>query len=179
MNAGIISKRYAKAIFLYASEHEAETRLRSEMKALSEQFVAVPLLKKVLDDPTVSPADKIKALITAAGKDVSDTYRHVIGMVIGNGRGQYMQSIALMYEKVYRKEKNMIMVKLTTVEPASQKTKKALINLIAGIKTGIVDFEVREDATILGGFMLAVEDSRLDASVKGQLNRLKLELIKN
>ena len=68
MNAGIISNRYAKAIYQYASERKEEERLREELKILSEQFLAVPILLKVLDDPTVSPDVKIDVLTVAAGK---------------------------------------------------------------------------------------------------------------
>jgi F-type H+-transporting ATPase subunit delta len=180
MDTGIISKRYAKAIFQYASNHGDETRLHEEMKALSEQFIAVPLLKKILDDPTVAVAEKINALITASGgKSIGNTCKHVIEMVIRNGRGHYMQQIALMYDKVYRKEKNIVVIKLTTTEPADEETKKALIDLIIKDKDERVDFVAKTDSDILGGFVLTVEDSRLDASVKNQLNQLRLELTKN
>jgi F-type H+-transporting ATPase subunit delta len=180
MDTGVISNRYAKAIFQYAAAHGDETRLHEEMKALSEQFVAVPLLKRVLDDPTVSATEKIDALITATGgKKISNTCEHVIEMVVKNGRGHYMQNIALMYDKVYRKEKNMVVIKLTTTEPASQEMKNALIDLIIKDKTEKADFATKTDPDIIGGFVLSIEDSRLDASVKNQLNQLRLELTAN
>jgi F-type H+-transporting ATPase subunit delta len=180
MDIGIISSRYAKAIFQYAADHGDETRLYEEMKALSGQFTAVPLLKKVLDDPTVPATEKVKVLITAVGgKSVSDTCRNVIEMVIENGRGHYMQNISLMYGKVYRKEKKIVVMQLTTTEPASPEMKKALVDLVIKDKSESVDFVAKEDAGIIGGFVLAIEDSRLDASVKNQLNQLRLELTKN
>jgi F-type H+-transporting ATPase subunit delta len=179
MNAGIISKRYAKAIFQYASERGDEERLQAEMKMLSEQFTALPLLKKVLEDPTVPSVEKINVLITAAGKSPSDAYRQVAGLVIKNGRGHYMQNIALMYDKVYRKEKNRVIIKLTTIEPAGLEVQNALMNLIIKDKETKVDFAAKTDESIVGGFILEIEDSRLDASVKNQLNRLRMELVTN
>jgi F-type H+-transporting ATPase subunit delta len=179
MDLGVISGRYAKAIFQYAADRGDETRLYEEMKGLSGQFLAVPLLKRVLDDPTVSLAEKIKVLVTATGGKISDTCKHVIEMVIKNGRGHFMQNIALMYGKVYRKEKGIVVVHLTTSEPASDETEKALIDLIVRGKSEKVDLIAKTDADIVGGFILAVEDSRLDASIKNQLRQLKLDLIKN
>jgi F-type H+-transporting ATPase subunit delta len=174
MNAGIISTRYAKAIFQYASGCGDEERLHEEMVMLSEQFVALPLLKKVLEDPTISFGEKIEILITAAGKTPSETYKQVARLVIKNGRGHYMQNIALMYDKVYRKEKNRTIVKLTTTGPAGVEMQKALTNLILKDKETTVDFAAKIDESIIGGFILEIEDSRLDASVKNQLNQLKL-----
>jgi F-type H+-transporting ATPase subunit delta len=179
MDTGIIAKRYARAIYLFAADRGDETRLREEMKALSVQFIAVPALKKVLDDPTVPAFEKVSALITAVDNGISDTCKRVLEMVIGNGRAHYMQNIALMYDQVYRKEKNIVVIKLTTIEPASPEMKDALIDLIVKDKNDQVDFAATTNPAIIGGFVLAVEDSRLDASVKNQLSRIKLELLKH
>jgi len=176
MNAGIISNRYAKAIFQYALERKEESRLREELKILSEQFVAVPLMRSVLDDPTVTQTEKISVLTTAAGKKISDTYLQVIRLIVKNGRTRYMQSIALMYDKVYRKAKNRVILKLHTTEPASDDVKKKLVKLI-NKNDEQVDFVAKTDDDIIGGFILEIEDLRLDASVRNQLNQLRLELI--
>ena len=175
MNAGIISNRYAKAIFQYALERNEENKLREELRVLSEQFLAVPLIKSVLDDPTVSQTEKINILTTAAGKEISDTYLQVIRMIVKNGRTRFVQSIALMYDKVYRKAKDKVILKLITTEPASEDVKKNLVKLV-NKNDEQVDFIAKTDDDIIGGFILEIEDIRLDASIKNQLNRLRLEL---
>jgi F-type H+-transporting ATPase subunit delta len=177
MNAGIISNRYAKAIYQYATERKDENRLREELKILSHQFVAVPELKTILDDPTVSPASKIDVLTTASGKDISDTCKQVIRLIVKNGRTHYAQFIALMYDEVYRKAKNRVNLKLVTTEQASDDVKNKLVDL-AKYNKEQVDFTTTTDVNIIGGFILEIEDLRLDASVRNQLNQLKLELIK-
>ena len=176
MNSGIISNRYAKAIFQFALERKEENRLREELRILSEQFFTVPMLNKILDDPTVSPAIKIDVLTTAAGKKISDTYLQVISMIVKNGRTHYMQPIALMYDKVYRKAKDKVVMKLVTTEPASDETKKKLVKLV-NKNDEQVDFVAKTDDDIIGGFILEIEDLRLDASIRNQLNQLRLELI--
>jgi len=176
MNEGIISNRYAKAIFQFALERNEENRLLEELRVLSEQFRAVPMMKKVLDDPTVSLAVKTDVLTTAAGKTISDTYLQVIRLIVKNRRERYMQSIALMYDKVYRKAKNRVILKLITTEPASDETKEKLVNLVNKNEEQ-VDFSATTDEDIIGGFILEIEDLRLDASIKNQLNQLRLELI--
>jgi F-type H+-transporting ATPase subunit delta len=179
MNAGIISTRYAKAIFQYALDRGDEERLYTEMKTLSEQFAALPLLRKVLEDPTVSSTEKMNVLITAAGKTPSDSYQQAVRLVIKNERGHYMQHIAWVYDKVFRKEKNRAVIKLTTTHPADKEMQKTLIDLIIKDKDKQVDFAAKIDESIVGGFILEIEDLRLDASVKNQLKHLRLELTKS
>jgi len=176
MNTGIISNRYAKAIFQYASEKNEEDLLQKELKILSEQFLHVPALKKVLDDPTVSSTLKMDVLTTAAGTDVSDTCKQVIRLIIKNGRAHFMQPIALMYDKVYRRAKKRIVLKLVTTEPASEEIKSKLVDLIKKNKEQ-VDFITKTDVDIIGGFILEIDDIRLDASIRNQLNQLRLELV--
>jgi F-type H+-transporting ATPase subunit delta len=176
MNTGVISSRYAKAIFQYALERKEEDQLREELKILSGQFFAVPMLKMVLDDPTVSQAVKIDVLTNAAGKEISDTCRQVIRLIVKNGRTHYMQSIALMYDKVYRKAKNRVILNLITTEPASDDMKNKLVNLVK-FNNQQVDFAAKTDEDIIGGFILEIDDLRLDASMRNQLNQLRLELI--
>jgi len=176
MDSGIISNRYAKAIFQYALERKEDNLLRDELQTLSEQFTAVPLLNKVLDDPTISQEMKIGVLTTASGKTISDTCRQVIRTVVKNGRERYMQSIALMYDEVYRKAKNRIIMRLITTEPASDEMKGKLVDLVKKDEKQ-VDFVAKTDDDIIGGFILEIEDIRLDASIRNQLNQLRLELI--
>ncbi|GHT58716.1 ATP synthase subunit delta [Bacteroidia bacterium] len=178
MEVGTISTRYAKAIYRFAAGLGEETRLNEEMSMLSEQFVALPGLDKVLEDPTISSGKKIKLLATAVGGTLSETCKNVLRVIVENGRASYMQHIALVYNLVYRKEKNIVLVKLTTVVPTTEEEKKSMVKLISNEKTVQVDFAVKTDAEIIGGFILEVEDLRLDASVRNQLNEIKLELIK-
>lgn len=176
MDAGIISTRYAKAIYKFAADRGEEARLAEEMKTLSAQFAALPGLKNALENPVLSSEEKIKLLIAATGEKVSETAKNVFRVVVENGRAQYMRHIALVYGHVYRKEKNIVSVKLTTALEASEEEKKSMAGLVSKGGKEQVDFVTKSDAGIIGGFILEVEDLRLDASVRNQLNRMKLEL---
>lgn len=176
MDAGIISRRYAKAIYHFAAERNEENRLREELKFLSEQFLSLPTLHKTLNDPTIPSAMKIELLTVAAGKEISVTCQKAIRLIVENKRTNYIQLVAWMYDIVYRKAKDMIVMKLTTIEPASSEVKSKLVDLV-GKNSNQVEFSTQTDADIIGGFILEIDDLRLDASVKNLLNQLRLELI--
>jgi F-type H+-transporting ATPase subunit delta len=65
---------------------------------------------------------------------------------------------------------------LITTEPASADIKNKLVELIKK-KNEQVDFQTKTDNEIIGGFILEIDDLRLDASIKNQLNQLRLEFI--
>ena len=176
MDTGKVSTRYAKAAYEYAADRGEDERLYREMKMLEEQFAAFPALSRVMENPTLGAEEKIKLLVTAAGIEVSDSFRQVMALVIDHHRESYARSIALLYQEYYRKSKGLTIAWLTLAEEAPAGLKEKIYSLLSERIETKVDIEVRTDKSIIGGFVLQVESSQLDASVKSSLNRLKRSL---
>ena len=177
MNAGVVATRYAKAIYEFALEKGEEDVVYKGFGLLSKNCMRLPELHTVMEDPTVSNKSKSEVLLTACGNSGNKTLRQIIDMILENGRVDYMENIALVYAEYYRKSKGIVIAHLKSVEPADEKIKKELVNVISRITNHRVEFHSQTDPDIIGGFVLEIENNRLDASVKDQLNRLKLELI--
>jgi F-type H+-transporting ATPase subunit delta len=176
MNAGIISTRYARAIYAYAVEKGKETDLYEGMQFLAKNFSQFPALRGIMSDPTLTAEQKMDVLNTAAGIHANETLQQVIRLVVKNKRSNYIENIALVYDEVYRKAKGIVTVQLTTVDTADEKMKESLISVIAQVTDKKVEFQAKTDSGIIGGFILEIEDKRLDASVKEQLRIINYEL---
>ncbi|MDR1737894.1 MAG: F0F1 ATP synthase subunit delta [Candidatus Symbiothrix sp.] len=175
MNVGVISHRYAKAIYDYAAENHKETTLYTGMQTLLDNFQTYPEMRKVMSNPTVASDQKINLLSIASATDDA-CMQQAIALVVNNGRAELIENVARLYREVYRKAKGQVIVQLTTVEPASEKTKQSLISVIAQVTDSQVEFHTQTDADLIGGFVLEIEDQRLDASVKEQLRIINYEL---
>ena len=176
MNLGVISTRYARAIYEYAIGKDCDDAIYKEMSVLIRNFKLFPALRKALIDPTVPQSKKIQLLVTACGIKINKVLEKAVEVIVKNGRADYMENIALKYEIIYRKAKDIIIVNLTTVDPANEETKKALLEIIPKEEGDTIEFRTKTDHSIIGGFILEIEDQRMDASVKNQLNQLKLDL---
>ncbi|GHU92290.1 ATP synthase subunit delta [Bacteroidia bacterium] len=176
MDSSRISVRYAKAAYEFALERGEETRLYEDMKRLSNHFFSFASMSRVMEDPTVSSKEKEKILITAGGASVSESYKKLIRLIIENKREKYGLFIALMYQTWYRKRKGVVITKLITTGGVSEEIKQKVIRMVAEETKENVDLETIKDPDIIGGFILELEDERLDASVKYQLNQLKQQL---
>jgi F-type H+-transporting ATPase subunit delta len=176
MDAGTISTRYARAIYAYAAEKGKETALYEGMRYLTKNFAQFPTLRGIMSDPTLTAEQKIEVLDTAADVHLNETLQQVIRLVVKNKRSNRIENIALMYDQVYRKAKGIVTVGLTTVEPASEKMQEDLISVIAQVTDKKVEFQAKTDSGIIGGYILEIEDKRLDASVKEQLRIISYEL---
>ena len=86
--------------------------------------------------------------------------------------------IAHAYITLYRKAKNIIKGRLTLPVPVSEKISKRLQEMMESKSQNHVEFEVRIDKDIQGGFILDYDTFRLDASLRTQLKDLYLALQK-
>ncbi|MFV0417338.1 MAG: F0F1 ATP synthase subunit delta [Dysgonomonas sp.] len=177
MNEGMISKRYAKALLLFAKDNKSEDTVYSEMKQLASVLMREPKLRMAMDNPVVNVEDKKNLIKTAVGGNISKELIRFIELVLKNKREKYLQNIALSYIDLYCEAKGINTGKLVTATPVDASVKEKMKSLLQKIKPGNLDFETSVDPDLEGGFILYIDDYRLDASVKTQLKRIKQQFI--
>lgn len=179
MNTGKISARYAKALYKFAEESKHESDVYEAMKLVSASFSSVPQLREAMINPTISKQKKVNLLITAAGTQVCEEYKRFVDLVIEHKREDYFQSISLVYQDLYRKEKNIVISQLVTASPVSDAEIERMRKAVQSVSSGSVEFETSVDPDLIGGFVLNVETYQLDASIKGQLRSVRDSLLNN
>lgn len=178
MNEGMISKRYAKALLQYAKDNGAEDKLFSEMKLLNSAFAHEPKLRMAMDNPMLDTKDKLSLTIAAIGGKASSEYTRFMELVLKNKRERFLRNIALVYIDLYSDTKHINLGKLVTATPVDNAVTERMKSLLKQIKPqGTLDFETSVDPDIEGGFILFIDDYRLDASVRTQLKRIKQQFI--
>ena len=176
MNEGLISRRYAKAIYEHAYEMGEETLLYHRMQMFQAIWERLPDLQNSMKSPVVSVEQKNKLLKTATGKHPEQSYLDFIDLVVANHRIDSIFMIALSYQMIYRHKKMINVVHLIS---AKRLSKEALdrIRCFTEHKThGKVEFSNHIDPSIDGGFIYQLNDWRIDASIKGQLERISSRL---
>ena len=173
MNIGIIPMRYAKALFAFAQDKSMEEKVYAEMSMLSQSFAEHSSLKTILDNPVMKSKEKQKLICTAAGTQVSDVFVRFVDLVLLHKREKHLQSIALMYQDLYRKAKFISIGSLVTASPLSTETEASMKKMLMKDKKGTLEFKTSVDPDILGGFIFGLDTYRLDASIATQLKRVK------
>jgi len=177
MNEGMISKRYAKALLQYAGDNKSEDTVYSEMKKLASIFAREPKLRMAMDNPMLNADDKMELIKIAAGGKPSAELIRFMELVLKNKREKFLQNIALSYIDLYCEKKDINTGKLITATPVDSSVTEKMKGLLKQIKAGTLDFETSVDPDIEGGFILYIDDYRLDASVRTQLKRIKQQFI--
>jgi len=110
-----------------------------------------------------------------AGDDAEKQTIDFINLMFSNGRGDYLSAAARNFIDLTRRHKGIRQVTVTTAVPVDGTTKRELADLITGEKGGTIEFNEQIDESIIGGFILRVDDSYVDASVRNRLNRFRKE----
>lgn len=177
MNTGLIPVRYATALLDFANANNMQDRVYTEAKAITKSFFQFNELRTVLDNPVLVKAEKRKIILLAAGENISKPLEKFLDLLLENNRENYLLSIALKYIDLFRKQKNIYYGKLTTASPVNATVEKRLKAMVENTTGGTIEMEKVVDKDILGGFMFEVDFVRWDASISGQLRRIKKDYI--
>ena len=178
MDSGLIPQRYAKALYKFALEHNAADAVYEEMKQVISAFRENPRLSKVLSNPFVGNSEKYELLKAAAGQQLEDCYLGFVKLILEKRREEFALQMALAYRDIYRKENKISQVKITTAVNLPDAEMQKLHQMVSNsFKDTKLEFSEEINPDIIGGFIIDVDDSRMDASISNEIEQLRLNLL--
>ena len=177
MDAGIISKRYAKALLEYAVDARVDGEIYAGMSRLSACFLSMPRLRVALNNPVLDAEEKLSLVCEAAGGKVCEEFVRFVKLVLHERRESCLQLMCMTYIDLYRRMKNITIGKLTTACPVEGGVEERLKALVHDHTHGDVELEMKVEPSIEGGFIFEVGTYRLDASIATQFRRVKQQFI--
>ena len=181
MNTGPIAHRYAKALLKYVgAEHTGSAEL-----VYSQACVLVFRMQEfrqfaeaVQKHPELTLERRMEVLDSALGEPMAEELRRFVVLVYEQKRMEFFERMLYSFIEQYRSANAIMVGKLVTAAPVEGL--KERLQAALSEKTGVsVLLEDEVDPEILGGFVLDIEDLRMDASVEGQFRLLRRELIDN
>ena len=181
MTQGLIPSRYAKALFEFATEKSADSRIYELMHTLEGSFASEPSLQQAVANPFIPASDKVKLLTSAAGASAGDeVYARFLRLLVDNNRLDAARDIALAYMRLYRSEHHIYLVTVTSAAPMGAAEEERLKKLIARhLNGGTMEYHHSVDPALIGGFTVNINNEKLDASVADGLKQLRLKLLSN
>jgi len=178
MNDGLIPQRYAMALFKMAKDKKNTDAVYDEMKNVIDAFHTHSGFAKVMTNPFVNRKKKEALLLAAAGSCLEDDYRRFVKLILDNHREAFALEMALAYRKIYRNENHIAQVVITTAVNLPDDEIKKLNRVVEDAFKGFrLEFSYKIDPDIIGGFVIDVDSTRMDASVSNELEQLRHKLL--
>jgi F-type H+-transporting ATPase subunit delta len=167
---------YARALFDAAQDRDRLARVREDLADFVAMVDEVPELRALLRDPVLDPKEKADALDSILG-GVDELVRNFLLLVAEKNRTAQIEEIAREFDRLVAAEERRLEVELTTAFELSDKEAKSLVAQIEKASGRQVDATRSVDPDLIGGLILQAGSMRVDASVRGRLNRLRQDLV--
>jgi F-type H+-transporting ATPase subunit delta len=136
----------------------------------------VPELRSVLRNPQVDPRTKSRILEDLLG-NADELVRNFLRLTAEKGRIAGIEEIVREFERMVAAEERRLNVELTTAYELSDEEAGEIIKQIEQASGRKVDATRSVDPDLIGGVVLEAGSLRVDASVRGRLERLRRELV--
>ena len=169
-------RTYARALFEAAKEQGRLRKVAEELGDFAAAVRDVPELRAVLRNPELDPETKGGIVAEIIG-DADPLLGNFLRLVAEKGRSGEIAEIARELDRLMAAEEGRLDVELTTAYELSEPDAATILKQIQEASGRKVEATRKVDPTLIGGFVLQAGSMRVDASVRGRIERLRRELV--
>ena len=172
-----IVKRYARALFSFAVERKALDEVYSDSLQIRNVAELSAEFARFLANPVI-PAEKQKKILESIFKSRVnvETMRFLV-FLVNKEKLCLLSEILLHFEDKYHEYKNIKKARIISACPMSAKHVEAICQKLKRFFKCDFETEVVVDSSILGGFMIKVEDMVFDLTVSKQLENYRRSVL--
>jgi F-type H+-transporting ATPase subunit delta len=166
---------YARALFEAARERGRLAEAREGLADFAANVAEIAELRALLENPELDRRVKIQALGEILG-DSDELVRNFVLLLVEKNRATQLGEIVDEFERLVAREEGRLTVELVTAHELSEDEAGRIVGQIEKASGRQVDATTSVDATLIGGIVLRAGSLRVDASVRGRLDRLRQQL---
>jgi F-type H+-transporting ATPase subunit delta len=170
-----IAQVYARSLFEVAEEHDKLDVVREQVGQFADALAESRELQTFFFSPYFSTEEKKKGLDTAL-EDAEDIVRNFLAVLIENHRMPALMRVRRELDELWRDVNQLLPVEITSAVELDEGVTSKIGDEI-GRQTGrTVELTSTVDPDVLGGIIVRVGNSILDASIRTRLERLRKQV---
>ena len=170
-----IASVYARSLFEVAMEQDKLDKVRDELGEFADAVHASRELQVFLFSPYFSTKEKSEGLDKAiSGAD--ETTVNFLRLLIEKHRMPVVFRVRAEFDKLWEEENRLLPVTITSAVELPKSTVKQIGDRIAEQTDRKVDLSANVDPDILGGIVVRVGNSVLDASIRNRLENFRKQV---
>jgi ATP synthase F1 delta subunit len=170
-----IAQVYARSLFEVASEQDKLDLVREQLGEFADALDETRELQVFFFSPYFSTTEKQDGLDRAiSGADPA--FVNFLKLLIENHRMPVIFRVRREYDRLWEEENKLLPVRVTSAVELDSKTVGQIGDRIAEQTGRKVDLSAEVDPDILGGIVVRVGNSILDASIRNRLESLRKQV---
>lgn len=179
MKNSLVKHRYAKSLLDLALDLNQVEEVHADMKHLLESASENRDLTLMLRSPIIKPDDKIAVLTKVFENKMSNLSMQFLTLLAKKKREELLLEIADKFLSLYKDHKGIKTAYLSTARPLNDDVRKRVITRLSAETGAEVELNELIDDSLIGGFVLRMDDKQIDASMRGALNKIAREFEEN
>ncbi len=168
---------YSQALFEAAREREELEETLENLKEFVDAFHESEELREFFYGTHIPETQKRRA-IDALTEEMSTSTRNFLKVLIDNGRAEILEDVVPRYEDLVEEYQGKVEVELTTaVELSDEMLDRVRSRLGEILEDREVVLETNVNPDLLGGAIVRVGERQIDASIRGQLQGLREQML--
>src|SRR5919199_1756678 len=169
---------YAEALFGAAKDSGRVDTVHGELTQFVEAMREVPELRELLRNPELDTRAKRQVLEDLLG-DADELVRNFLRLLVDKHRIAELDEIHRELERLVAREEQRLEVELTTAVELAEDELRTILGEIERASGRKIEATTTVDPDLIGGVVLQVGTRRMDASVRGRLERLRRDLVRS
>ena len=167
-----IARPYARAAFSQGLDEASGLATWSRMLGLLSATIADDLVRSNLENPLLTRLQQSNLVIDIMGDELNEKGRNFITVLAENGRISLMATISEIFESLKANHEKTMDVEITSAFEMSDEDGNKLSDALKSRLQREVNLTASVDSTLIGGIVVRTEDTVIDNSVRGKLDRL-------
>ena len=175
MKSTKVASRYAKSLLELAIDQKKIDAVLGDMHFLLQTNNSSRDFELLLSSPIIN-SDKKIAVFELIFEQFEQLTMAFIKLITKNRRESMLAVIAEEFDRQVKEYKGIIPITIVSATSLAEDTKQKIIDKVKSSVKGELEITEEIDESLIGGFMVKMGDTRIDASVLSQFNNLKQRL---
>jgi F-type H+-transporting ATPase subunit delta len=174
-----VASTYARAFAdVVLSAHLDPDQAIAELRTIAGLLAESPELRRVWENPAIPADQKRRVLDVIAQRDgITKQARNLVAVLIDHRRVHFLEPIIRQLEKELDARMGFAEAEITSARSLGDAEKREFEAQVVKLTGKKVRAHYEQDPSLLGGAVLRLGSTVYDGSVKGQLERIREEIV--
>ena len=175
--ASEVAAPYAQALLAIAQSKDSVDDISQVAADLLGLLKESDSLSSFLANPIMADDDKKAVLTKILGDDANQQMKNFLLLLVDKSRIYLVEPILQQFQSKVRELKQTVLAEVTSAIELTDEQKETVRQKVVSMTDAqSVELETRVDPDLIGGVVIQIGSKVLDASVRGQLRRIGLQL---
>jgi len=169
-----IVRNYSEALFANAVKGRVEEKVFNQISICCNLLKEIELFKEIMFSPIVENAGKSKIVLALSEKlHFEKITTQFLNVIIKNARFRLIAPITEHYQKLLEDKLGIKRVSIVSAAKLGTKDTETIKRFLERQLQKIIELNMSEDQSLIGGVIVKYDSNLLDYSVRGAINEVE------